>query len=535
MKLTKIAIPSLVLTIAAGCSNNEPTIIPGEDAGSKGYISLEISLPTAEGNNARAVEVEAGSPDEYAVKNGRLIVFKNDGSEADAKCVYVADITDMNWSAATTGDITTSTKAFAQLDNIDLSDNSAQYSGLVVLNYNSDFNFPAEGQTLGQWSKTAQSGSMILEADGKNFLTMSTAPEYSSTLADVVLLAPINKALIMQSKSDAVAAAVTTTVQRALAKVVLVTNTDGYSVTGSSHLGDKVSLKAWGLDIKNRTSYPVQIATGLKQTFSKIWETPRFLAAQSQGFRRVYWAIDPNYDQPVENEAAIRSHFHLTTAALLTSNDACAYCLENTFDIRHQLQGQTTRVAMKAQYVPAGLTAGTTFYQVSSSLLDKDGLENLIKQNIDGDVSVDLGNVANVAGEHSLNEITISRNGTALSAEAKEALASALNLMSAADASIRTFVNGECFYFVRVKHFGESETPWNIGDKTYNDDNTKWLGRYGMVRNTVYSVTINSISAPGSPVVTLPDPLVPDDENDYFINADINVYAWAKRTHSVDL
>lgn len=535
MKLTKIAFTALISTLAVGCSDSEPASTPAPEVDAAGYISLDIALPTVQGDDSRAVEVEAGTPDEYAVKNGRLIVFKNGASEDDAKCVCISELTDMNWSGASAGDVTTSSKAYALLENIDMADNTAQYSAVAVLNYNADFKFPTVGQTFGSWVKTAQPNTMMLAADGKNYLTMTNAAGYSADMADAVSLSPLNKNNIAMTRAEATQPAAAVYVQRALAKVVLSTASGAYSVTGSSFKDDKLTVTAWSLDVKNKTSFPLQVAAGLKNTFSKIWETSRFLGAQGSSFRRVYWAIDPNYDQPVENEATIRNHFNLVTAAELTSNPGFAYCLENTFDIRHQLQGQTTRVAIKGSYVPSGMTEGTTFYRLGNSLLDINGLTTLITEKAGSDVTVSLGQVANVAGAHALTELSISRGGNELDADAKERLAKDLNLGSATDKSILTYLNGVCYYFVRVKHFGDTETPWNFGDQTYNDDNTKWLGRYGMVRNTVYTVTINSVSGPGEPEIILPDPLVPDDESDYFINVDVNVNAWAKRTHSVDL
>ena len=63
---------------------------------------------------------------------------------------------------------------------------------------------------------------------------------------------------------------------------------------------------------------------------------------------------------------------------------------------------------------------------------------------------------------------------------------------------------------------------------------SKFLGRYGVLRNNWYDLGINSISGVGSPVV--PDaPGTPDDELESFISVRINVLSWAKRTQREDL
>lgn len=533
MKFTKLAIVGGVIAIASSCSNVENVDVPtsGNDSG---YISLNIGLPTVESASSRADEFEAGTAEEYAVKNGRLLVFSRSANEADAKCVCVADLTGMKWGAAANGEITTSSTAVAHLQNINMADASAQYSAIAVLNYDDSFVFPSEGQTFGAWSKTAQKSSMKFVENGSTYFTMTGAPKYATSSTDPITLTDLNKSMIAQSESSLTGNAASLYVQRVVAKV-LVTLKDSYTVNAGSYQGSKVVMKGWGLDITNKATYPVQVTTGLLSTYGDIWSKARFMGAENAKFRRLYWALDPNYDKAIENQATIASEFNLLTAEALATAPTAAYCLENTFDIRHQLQGQTTRVLLKAVYTPSGMTEGATFYKLGTSLLDRAGLESAIAAKAGSGAVVDLKTVATVAGNHSLSEVSVKVNGTELDANAKENLAKVLGLASASDASIGSYIGGECFYVARIKHFGDAETPWQLGDATYNDDNSKWLGRYGIVRNTVYTIDVNSVSSIGSPAVPEPDPLTPDDENDFYIQVDMNILSWAKRTHIVDL
>ena len=63
------------------------------------------------------------------------------------------------------------------------------------------------------------------------------------------------------------------------------------------------------------------------------------------------------------------------------------------------------------------------------------------------------------------------------------------------------------------------------------------LGRYGIVRNHVYNVNINSIKALGKPVTdnTSEVPEEPDDKFEFLMDASINVLSWAVRNQNVDL
>ena len=103
---------------------------------------------------------------------------------------------------------------------------------------------------------------------------------------------------------------------------------------------------------------------------------------------------------------------------------------------------------------------------------------------------------------------------------------------------IATYKSGESYYIARIKHFGGS-TPWNEGDATYgddnNDNNTMYLGRYGVLRNNWYELTVNSVSGPGTPDVPTIKPDVPDDENYRYISVSVKILDWAKRSDSIDL
>ena len=61
-----------------------------------------------------------------------------------------------------------------------------------------------------------------------------------------------------------------------------------------------------------------------------------------------------------------------------------------------------------------------------------------------------------------------------------------------------------------------------------------FLGRYGVVRNNWYVLTINKADkGPGEPIVPV-TPSNPDDEQQYYIDAKIHILSWAKRYQGVD-
>ena len=117
---------------------------------------------------------------------------------------------------------------------------------------------------------------------------------------------------------------------------------------------------------------------------------------------------------------------------------------------------------------------------------------------------------------------------------------------------IAEYKDGYAYYPVLIKHFGDGLTPWNkegdekewltqpsAGDvnNIYPDDarrDANYLGRYGVVRNNWYELSVNKVLRPGSPVINSPS-TNPDDELNSYISVSINILSWAKRTQNVDL
>lgn len=541
MKIFSYSILASAALMMASCAGNEPENVNGAQGteGEISYIALSVNLPVADAT--RAESFEAGETQEYAVVNGKILVFQDAASESAATFVCSADLKGMNWSNPANGEITTSSDGVAELTNINLKDAAVKYSAVVVLNYSENFAFPTAGQTFGQWATTAQNAKMEVTVDGKTYLTMTNAPRFKSATADPTTLSALDKSKVASSESAAVAkgSAAEIHVQRAYAKVAVATGAE-FNVAGQSYSGDKATIDAWALDVVNTVAFPVQNVTGLLSSYSDIWGKSRFSGAENAKFRRVYWAIDPNYDAAIDNLTKVKAAFNLTSADKLTSKPAYAYCPENTFDINHQLQGQTTRIVFKATYKPAGLSSKTFFtYGTNSKIYSDNELLNEIaakaKTALGANVVVALGNAATTAGSHSLKAISIKKGSTELSDADRLAVAKSLGAADINTPIINTYLNGVCYYVARIKHFGDVETPWEIGNETYGGNNEKWLGRYGIVRNNVYEVTVSSITKPGTPVIPEIDTNTPDDENNYFINVSVNVLSWAKRAYTVDL
>lgn len=99
-----------------------------------------------------------------------------------------------------------------------------------------------------------------------------------------------------------------------------------------------------------------------------------------------------------------------------------------------------------------------------------------------------------------------------------------------------------------IEYFQESVCYYDVNLKHDNRVEAFLLGRWGVVRNNAYTVTINKISQPGLPYIPDPtDPEIvdpsnpdpehptPDDKESAFISVSITVNNWATWNQDVDL
>ena len=278
-------------------------------------------------------------------------------------------------------------------------------------------------------------------------------------------------------------------------------------------------------------------------------------------FPRVYWGVDPNYKKDLADVAACEGEFNLVanqtdlSKAFKTGEEAKKpqYCLENTFDIDHMVQGQTTRVLFSAKYTPDGFTDGETFYKMgnSSQLWNADKVKaqiqakamEVLKEAEASKVTVTLDATENdltKAGVHFVAAVNVTHvGGDALKPAEVNQLNEKLGFKAAtpteAAVGLSTFASGVSYYIARVKHFGDDLTKWEAGNDTYNRNNANWLGRYGVLRNNWYELSVHSVSGPGYPDVPKVNPTDPDDVNDQYINVEVKILKWAKRSQKVDL
>lgn len=569
--LFSVALAGLML---GSCSSSDDLNGSGtsENKNGNGYVAFTINLPSQPSSRASSSfndDYKDGMASEYAVKDATLLLFSGT-DEASANFVAAYKLSTSPWTAHA-GDgnnITTTSKKVVQK----VTQSSANLKALVILNNNNVFTVDEATNEL-KFNGTdfkGTYGDFLKKADatqGKNLTAngfyMANAPLCSevggtsapSTSAKITTLADL-EGKIYNTESEAQAGdAAQIYVERAVAKVTMA-NPSSVNKADNGTTG-KVEFKVtgWAIDNFNKTSYLVRNTEGLSTWLgyaSKGVTTNgyRFVGSSpvATGLYRTYFAKDMNFDSDATD-------FDRATSYQATFGDeAPQYCFENTFDVLHQIEDQTTLVTIKAQ-----LNNGDDFYIVGgdqTKLYTKTELEKLVKDKFisveeswiktnqkagstvgEGDLKVVFDKAD--AGEVAITSITVDKSklndGATLPPSYKQDVSDAVG-------SLVHYKNGESYYTVRVKHFGDDLTPWKSGElgvkvgDVYPTTNQaeNWLGRYSVLRNNWYELSVTDVRGLGS--ATVPKlTKTTDDELDSYIAVQINVLSWAKRTQSTVL
>lgn len=585
---------AVLAAMTASCSSNDELVNGGNGNGeitnetTVGYAAFNINLPSVNGTRAEGdnePNFNEGNAKEYDVNNATLLIFKAPApttttpnpTENDYTFVEAVNLGSMEpWtSAGTTNDgITTEAKVVAKLNKVKTGE---QLYALVILNNkdkdgNDKVKMPtaptasAAGQKYSEWNEAATSVDATKFQDNAKGFYMANAPLYKDGQVTTLAKIDLKKVYLTEAKAAA-SVGNDIYVERGVAKVTLGTATgDEKTVADGTYKNDLVTISNWGLDVTNKKTYPVHKADGTG--YDNIWTNSadpssvnsatnkRFVDNSTCPAKRVYWGVDPNYStdglfaETPQGKTDREANFNFITNDKLTAGLTDAqYCLENTFNLNNMKQGQTTRVVFKGKYTPKSITldADGTFYKIGKNValwntsdLKKHILAAVTKVVADAtkagastDIKLDaIGNDMTKAGNRLLKASNITATGYTIKNEDVTAINEKLGLSEGY--GISTYEKGETYYIARVKHFGDILTPWKADYKGYGTDNLSFLGRYGMLRNNWYELTVNSVSGPGYPAVPDVKPNTPDDDDEY-ISVSVKVLDWAKRSQSWDL
>lgn len=558
----------LSAALFGACSSDENINNGNGPRGDEAYVSLSIALPTTS-RAARAYqdEYKPGENTEYNVEDLKIVYFTKPENvlEGDYDNYEVAsepkDVnkSDLIWTPSTDGITTVATLPVQKVNN-------TVKAVLVLINNNQTLTTINAGTKFSALNTdlNVDNVSTLTTKDGTtNYFFMSNSP-----LSDGTTLVPVtayNREETAKANTKAVY------VERAVAKVTfdkgsLKDNGGNWEVKASApYDGDKVVFTSWALDVTNKKEYPVRkYKTDWNDWHANGTTDTRFLATKllETSKQRTYWATDPNYDKadmPVYSDGVVdktksTDFKYISESDVNTTMAASAYCTENTFDVTHMKQGETTRVIVKALYQPqtnledglnvSDFTAGQTWYRVGNSSKAcndaklKEKVLAAVQTVTAGATAVNLVSGKIAAGEQkdfTAEMFTVTDGTSTDRAMNDDELAAVQNALG----KLTVFKDGICYYVARIRHFNDEQLggrTWDGTDYTQNADDImrqNFLGRYGIVRNNWYQLTINSVSAPGTPTIPIPGD-TPDDEQNYYLQTSVKIMDWAVRKQGLD-
>ena len=599
MTIRSLLLAASVAALLAGCAKEDDS--PQEGAGGTTTVpagatgTMNVSLKYAIETRADQ-EYDDGEESESRAQD--LTIYFFDDNKNYLGSSYVSDLSqeddskDYNVTSTITVDVPTNIVQTLY----ESSDKEATMYVVAVLNKGTFTPQIKAGENYNVFNAACQIA-LADAAKTDNFMMTSSnyLKDISGTQQTEMALTPItNKNVGLKSDDQTTSSdPVTIAVERVVAKVT-VQDTETRPTDGATW-----TILGWGLNVTNKTFYPVKnfggdqfldlLASKYKNwqpnTSNKPWNNPTDM--------RSHWAVDPNYAAGQATITDMPNDFNEFSFSDPSSAEVkgALYCFENTTVETMQQRNATTSAVIVAQFYPKDFKeadkAGSwikwndaayskendyaTF--VEKVVEDVDGDNQVItkyyKLDTNGTTTGNDGKKYSPLSEEDFictyttegkEKITFGKKNTTIgykdaelqvplkdseiklytitddqasedtSAPAKinEAIKKALT-----DNPPTVYYNGYCYYVVPIRHFAKSE----VADYTGGEYQPNHLGRYGIVRNNYYQITINDITQPGEPIT---DPTVEpstdkDDETNYWINVSIKVLSWKIRTQDVIL
>lgn len=605
--MKKIYLPlALATTLALGACSSDNVVDNGGstpiDLSKGGFVKMSLNLPT-DNNRGSRTELDDGLANEYGIKNAYLVLFEGENKKSENEATFrgAYELSNSDFEMVGNNHVTL-TKRIAFANDTKPAEGNKLYA-LVVLNNNGLFTVDADTHALTfattnvnatdyasranfiNFSKAIAStntdGETPFASDVANngiFMTnapLCTQPGGATDPGAIKTLADVTSNIYTTEAEAKSKPAAEIYVERAVAKVTV----QSESKTNALEVNKNISYKLynWAVDNTNKKSY---IVRQYDNNWNKLYSDKaadankyRFVwgsevnpnATEGNKLYRTSFAQDPEYDTPAANAANYNQMASNAKMTLSTEfgNDHPQYCNENTFKVTAQNQDQTTRVVLGVKMsAPGTSTYDADLYTVNGNkevVYTEASLAERLKKILlnEPDVkkwtddhkiepSFDITFSTTTAGATTIATATFKGKTAAGATEETYSTPYTTDLNKALPNIVR-YKGGVAYYAVRIKHFGDSDTPWNVegqgvkaGDNsniynTSSTDSENWfLGRYGVVRNNWYDISVNKIQTLGD-ATTPALSSDPDDVLENYISVSINVLSWSKHTQGADL
>lgn len=618
-KLSFLALAAVGLLLGA-CTDKDDTAknaVNPEEFTDGAYIGISIQMPNTTATTRANEDFKDGDVAEWEVKDANLLIFRSD-NEAEAVCVAVYELPKAVLDEPENNNVTATINKATRIDN-DLAnaiseaatDDDVHYYAYVIVNANgmvnptdligtafSDFcdeEFNVIGSEIAAECNIGAGGLLMTNAPVCIATTGGGGSAASDDPDDYTTLVEIDKTKIYSSAALAEKAgnqAACVYVERAAVKITVSKADDFVNNTG---LGD-VTFGGWQIVNYPNTYYntrhiepawgalasdytPALSSPYLYRFVSPTGFAPNVPSAHTGPFR-TYFAKDLEYN----TDATLQRTKADLTGDWITMGKS-GYTTENTFDVAHQTWRNTTQVAVKVAFGTAGFWTVDGNPTKLSLAQAKTQLESNIKSNltVQSKFQALLNKLA--AGSYTLvitvtltepaagkDNVSYTATAKVMSGESEIAYTGVTTEKTALDNAVTSacstyktsfYKNGEAYYYARIQHFGDVETPWSATNPwvvinpgvdvkeiygvgatvdgngnavTVDRYNERFLGRYGVVRDNWYDIVIDEINDLGSA-----EPIdlngevgdTPDDVVNNYISVHVHIVPWVLRTQHV--
>ena len=544
------------------------------DAEGKAWLNLEIPLdyPATRATTYDDPKFVDGIDAEHAVQSMTIVLFHGTG-EADARVASSYSFTTWTEQMDAAAQVTKTLQVTS--DNIERGDNIYL---LVILNYTPSLASATPFSVV----KSTLTG-VTTTHEGTDYFVMANAPLATANdgTGTVQTLVKLDPNFFFQTEAQALLSpAARIYVERAAAKVTVTETVTTKTVLGNTNIDFTKDDMRFGLYNYNDQSY-------LVRHFNSDWlaynagSNYRFVESAALPYAapyryRTYWAEDANYT----------GRDNIRTIQGWKEMDQSYYCAENTFDVANMTDENSTSVVVRIRvndaqdFYTTSVTGSDVIYQVPANTVTEEGTSasssfarrrsNYVStaKTIDEYLREWLMETHKgfrdwvrdyAAGEPKHVNITVERDTrteggsgivnakvTAVTQTAQTSGTAGANAFEALE--LKTYIDnnitlnyywkGYMFYRVPIRHFVDTETPWqsaatmtnNTTDQAYQADGSttaeqRYLGRYGVVRNNWYNVKVTSVTHVGYPVIP-PLTTDADDQVEQLLNATLQISGW---------
>lgn len=528
---TRLGLITLLATLTiAGCTKEHQG--KNESGNDTGFIAVSIS----QANTAtKAGEFENGDSNENAATSGLFFIFNNTGAKVNSQRISLTPDNGTITEPPATECIYTAVLV------VDGATTKPETANQIVCVLNAPEGIENGVTNLDDLKNKI--GGYGLTGNGKFIMTNSVYKEGD----EVVIGTKITEDNIKKSAEEAYRAPVNIYVERVVAKYEITYN----DLSNAANQGEiiqngatkKVYIKPTGIDIANKADKAYLIknveSIGINNDVysSWMWDSTN---------KRSYWEIVPeigtgdnklgftnesykDFNQITDTDQKITGYFlpntsETKTSVLLTAELYADDQFTTKLDLAYIQGGYTTKDGAK-NIVARHLANAKNYYIKNGTNYVQLGADNLVWKNkgfaapqpstplksyeVLAQLSDDITEIYTASGEKVDDGVKVVND-----------------YLKSDDAILyraRVYEDGRCYYFVNIDQSSVAKAAAHSYD--------------GVVRNHFYKLNLKSVAGIGTPVFD-PDEIIipeyPEDQDLYFIAADINVLDWRIVSQDVD-